>query len=41
MSPFNNCKKTVSVEKATNLNPSGATGFGVRLLNKLIEENYE
>jgi leucyl aminopeptidase len=23
------------------LNPGGATGFGVRLLNKLIEENYE
>ena len=28
-------------KKAANLNPSGATGFGVRLLNKLIEENYE
>ncbi len=24
-----------------SLNSSGATGFGVRLLNKLIEENYE
>jgi leucyl aminopeptidase len=23
------------------LNPGGATGFGVRLLNKLIEDNYE
>ena len=23
------------------LNPGGATGFGVRLLNKMIEENYE
>jgi leucyl aminopeptidase len=23
------------------LNPKGATGFGVRLLNKLIEEHYE
>ena len=23
------------------LNSGGATGFGVRLLNKLIEENYE
>ena len=23
------------------LNPSGATGFGVRLLNKFVEENYE
>jgi len=28
-------------KKAANLNPSGATGFGVRLLNKFIEENYE
>ena len=28
-------------KKAANLNPSGATGFGVRLLNKLIEDNYE
>ena len=28
-------------KKAANLNPSGATGFGVRLLNKLIEEHYE
>ncbi len=28
-------------KKAANLNPSGATGFGVRLLNKLIEECYE
>ncbi len=24
-----------------SLNPGGATGFGVRLLNKLIEDNYE
>ena len=24
-----------------SLNPGGATGFGVRLLNQLIEENYE
>ena len=24
-----------------NLNPGGATGFGVRLLNQLIEEHYE
>ena len=23
------------------LNSSGATGYGVRLLNKFIEENYE
>ncbi len=23
------------------LNPSGATGYGVRLLNKLVEDNYE
>ena len=23
------------------LNSAGATGFGVRLLNELIEENYE
>ena len=28
-------------KKASNLNPKGATGFGVRLLNKLIEEYYE
>ena len=28
-------------KKAANLNPGGATGFGVRLLNKLIEEHYE
>jgi len=28
-------------KKAANLNPRGATGFGVRLLNKFIEENYE
>jgi len=28
-------------KKAANLNPRGATGFGVRLLNQLIEENYE
>ena len=28
-------------KKAANLNPGGATGFGVRLLNQLIEENYE
>ena len=28
-------------KKASNLNPKGATGFGVRLLNKLIEEHYE
>ena len=28
-------------KKAANLNPSGATGFGVRLLNKFIEDNYE
>ena len=28
-------------KKASNLNPSGATGFGVRLLNKFIEDNYE
>ena len=24
-----------------SLNSGGATGFGVRLLNQLIEENYE
>ena len=23
------------------LNPGGATGYGVRLLNKFVEENYE
>jgi len=28
-------------KKAANLNPSGATGFGVRLLNNLIKEYYE
>ena len=28
-------------KKASNLNPGGATGFGVRLLNQLIEDNYE
>ena len=28
-------------KKASNLNSGGATGFGVRLLNKLVEENYE
>ena len=28
-------------KKASNLNPGGATGFGVRLLNKFIESNYE
>ena len=25
-------------KKAANLNPGGATGFGVRLLNKFVEE---
>ena len=28
-------------KKAANINPGGATGYGVRLLNKLVEENYE
>ena len=28
-------------KKAANINPGGATGFGVRLLNKFVEENYE
>ena len=28
-------------KKAANLNPGGATGFGVRLLNDLVKENYE
>ena len=28
-------------KKAANLNPSGATGFGVRLLNNMIKEDYE
>ena len=28
-------------KKAANLNPGGATGFGVRLLNNLVKENYE
>jgi len=28
-------------KKAANLNPGGATGFGVRLLNKFVEDNYE
>jgi len=28
-------------KKAANLNPSGATGFGVRLLNSLVKKYYE
>ena len=28
-------------KKAANLNPSGATGFGVRLLSNLVKEYYE
>ena len=28
-------------KKAANLNPGGATGFGLILLNEFIEENYE
>jgi len=28
-------------KKAANLNSGGATGFGVRLLNNLVKENYE
>ena len=28
-------------KKAANLNPGGATGFGVRLLNSLLEDYYE
>jgi leucyl aminopeptidase len=28
-------------KKAANLNPGGATGFGVRLLNNLVKEHYE
>ena len=28
-------------KKAASLNPGGATGFGVRLLNNLIREHYE
>ena len=28
-------------KKAANLNPQGATGFGIRLLNHLIKEYYE
>ena len=28
-------------KKAANLNPRGATGFGVRLLNNMIKEYYE
>ena len=28
-------------KKAANLNPGGATGFGVRLLNNLLKEYYE
>ncbi len=28
-------------KKAASLNPGGATGFGVRLLNNLIKKNYE
>ena len=28
-------------KKAANLNPGGATGFGIRLLNNLIKKDYE
>ena len=28
-------------EKGTALAPGGATGYGVRLLNRFIAENYE
>lgn len=28
-------------KRAANLNPGGATGFGVRLLNNLVKEHYE
>ena len=28
-------------KKAANLNPQGATGFGVRLLNDLVSTHYE
>jgi len=28
-------------KKAANLNPGGATGFGVRLLNNFVKEYYE
>ena len=28
-------------KKAANLNPGGATGFGIRLLNNLVKEYYE
>ena len=27
--------------EAASLNPGGATGFGVRLLNNLVKEYYE
>ena len=32
---------TAFSKKAASLNPGGATGFGVRLLNNLIKEYYE
>ena len=28
-------------KKAANLNSGGATGYGVRLLNDLVKENFE
>ena len=31
----------MAFSKYANLNPGGATGFGVRLLNNLIKEYYE
>ena len=40
MGTFRHCRNGFS-KYGGALNPGGATGFGVRLLNQLIEENYE
>ena len=36
-----NLKKMAFSKYAGALNSGGATGYGVRLLNKFVEENYE
>ena len=38
---FEDCDILVVGGGMANLNPSGATGFGVRLLNQLIDKYYE
>ena len=40
MGSFRYCRNGI-FKKAANLNPGGATGFGVRLLNNLVKEYYE